>query len=124
MQLLGNVNNRVSPKGRARVLSKTFPKYGSFSNESWETHCTELFGQQFEQRLMQWAETAKAIPGPVLSTDEKRFSALTQEIKQNKDFMENIDYGPRGWTVYYMPTVMGKMLLLQLIKGNYLSLIN
>ena len=27
---------------------------------------------------------------------DSRCSALTQEIKQNKDFMENIDYGPRG----------------------------
>ena len=61
LQLLGNVNNHVSAKRRAQVLSKIGPKYASLSNESWETNGRELFGKQFEQRLKQRAETAKAI---------------------------------------------------------------
>ena len=61
LQLLGNVNNHVSAKRRAQVLSKIGPKYASLSNESWETNGKELFGQQFEQRLKQRSETAKAI---------------------------------------------------------------
>lgn len=32
LQLLGNVNNHVSPKRRAQVLSKIGPKYASLSN--------------------------------------------------------------------------------------------
>ena len=36
-------------------------RYTSLSNESWENNGKELFGQQFEQRLKQRAETAKAI---------------------------------------------------------------
>lgn len=61
LQLLGNVNNHVSAKRRAQVLSKIGPKYPSLSNESWETNGRELFGQQLEQRLKKRAETAKAI---------------------------------------------------------------
>ena len=61
LQLLGNVNNHVSAKRRAQVLSKIGPKYASLSNESWETNERELFGKQFEQRLKQRAETSKAI---------------------------------------------------------------
>ena len=38
LQLLGNVNNRVSAKHRAQVLSKIGPKYASLSNESWENN--------------------------------------------------------------------------------------
>ena len=61
LQLLGNVNNHVSAKRRAQVLSKIGPKYASLSNESWETNGRGLFGKQFEQRLKQRAETSKAI---------------------------------------------------------------
>ena len=61
LQLLGNVNNHVSAKRRAQVLSIIGQKYASLSNESWETNGKELFGQLFEQRLKQRSETAKAI---------------------------------------------------------------
>lgn len=61
LQLLGNVNNHVSAKRRAQVLNKIGSKYASLSNESWESSGRELFGQQFEQRLKQRSETAKAI---------------------------------------------------------------
>ena len=61
LQLLGNVNNHVSAKRRAQVLSIIGQKYASLSNESWETNGKELFDQQFEQRLKQRSRTAKAI---------------------------------------------------------------
>ena len=60
-QLLGNVNSHISGKRRAQVLSKIGQRYTSLCNEPWENNGKELFGQQFEQRLKQRAETAKAI---------------------------------------------------------------
>ena len=73
LQFLGNVNNHVSAKCRARVLSKIGPKYASLSNESWETNGRELFGQQFEQHLKQRAETGKANSTASFVQREKSF---------------------------------------------------
>ena len=64
IQLVGNFNSHLSSKRRAQVLSKTGHRYTSLSNEKWDNNGKELFGQQFEQRLKQSSETAKAISSP------------------------------------------------------------
>ena len=61
LQLLGNVNDYISSKKRTQVLTKIGQKYTSLSNEIWENNGRGRFGPQIEQRLNQWAETARTI---------------------------------------------------------------
>ncbi|KXJ18336.1 hypothetical protein AC249_AIPGENE18118 [Exaiptasia diaphana] len=71
LQHIGNANHHLSDKRRAQVLNKI--GHTSLSNESWENRGKDLFGQEFEKRLKQRSETAKAISNATFSQRGKQY---------------------------------------------------
>ena len=72
LQLLDNVNCHLSNKRREHALSKIGQEYTFLPNEKLENNGKELFRQQFEQRLKQRSETAKAISAAGFSPKGKQ----------------------------------------------------
>ena len=73
LQLFDNDNSHLLNKRREQVLSNIGQKYTFRPNEKLENNGKELFRQQFEQRLKQRSETAKAISAASFSPKGKQF---------------------------------------------------